>query len=296
MEEAAAAAVDYQNGDSEPVRNFKQLSNMFWLETVKMWQIAGPIALATLCQYGVNSFTNIFVGHIGDLELSAVSVSLTVICIFSFGFMLGMGSALETLCGQAYGAGKLELLGVYMQRSWLILTVSCFILLPVYIFASPILKLLGQQDEIAELAGKFTLLVIPQLFSLAVSFPTSKFLQAQCKVGVLTWISVFGLGIHVLLLWLFIFVFNWGTTGAAVAYDLSSWGIAIAQLVYVFVWCRDGWKGFSWLAFKDIWAFVRLSIASAVMLCLEVWYMMSIIILTGHLNNAVVAVDSISIW
>ncbi|KAL9661303.1 hypothetical protein QQ045_026127 [Rhodiola kirilowii] len=283
------------DGDSQPVRSFREFRSMFWRETVKMWQIAGPIALATICQYGINSTTNIFVGHIGDVELSAVSISLTVIGTFSFGFMLGMGSALETLCGQAYGAGKYELLGVYMQRSWLILSVTCIILLPIYIFAAPILKLLGQQDEIADLAGKFTILVIPQFFSLAINFPTSKFLQAQSKVGVLTWISVVGLAIHVLSLWLFIFVFGWGTTGAAVAYDISSWGIVVAQLVYVFVWCKDGWKGFTWLALREIWAFVRLSVASAVMLCLEIWYMMSIIILTGHLNNAVIAVDSLSI-
>lgn len=216
--------------------------------------------------------------------------------IFLMCLQLGMGSALETLCGQAYGAGKYELLGVYMQRSWIILWVTCIILLPIYIFAAPILKLLGQQDEIADLAGKFTILVIPQFFSLALNFPSSKFLQAQSKVGVLTWISVLGLVMHVFLLWLFIFVFGWGTTGAAVAYDISSWGIVVAQLVYVFMWCEDSWKGFTWSALKDIWAFVRLSVASAIMLCLEIWYMMSIIILTGHLNNAVVAVDSLSIW
>ena len=70
----------------------------------------------------------------------------------------------------------------------------------------------------------------------------------------------------------------------------------MAQLVYVVIWCKDGWNGLSWLAFKDIWAFVRLSLASAVMLCLEVWYMMSVIVLAGNLDNALVAVDSLSIW
>uniref|UniRef100_A0A3Q9DKC6 Glyceraldehyde 3-phosphate dehydrogenase 3 n=1 Tax=Ulmus pumila TaxID=198266 RepID=A0A3Q9DKC6_9ROSA len=49
------------------------------------------------------------------------------------------------------------------------------------------------------------------------------------------------------------------------------------------------------MAFKEIWSFVTLSLASAVMLCLEIWYMMSLIILTGHLDNAVIAVDSLSV-
>lgn len=61
---------------------------MFWIETVKLWKIAAPIAFNTLCQYGINSVTNIFVGHIGNFELSAVAISLSVIGTFSFGFMV----------------------------------------------------------------------------------------------------------------------------------------------------------------------------------------------------------------
>lgn len=207
-----------------------------------------------------------------------------------------MGSALETLCGQAFGAGQIYLLGIYMQRSWIILWVSCIVILPIYVFATPILKFLGQEDDIADLAGKFTVLIIPQLFSFALNFPTQKFLQAQSKVSVLAWIGFVALIIHVGMLGLFIYVFGWGVTGAAVALDITGWVIAVAQIVYVVFWCNEGWNGLSWLAFKDIWAFVRLSLASAVMLCLEIWYMMSIIILTGHLDNAVIAVGSLSIW
>lgn len=207
-----------------------------------------------------------------------------------------MGSALETLCGQAYGAGQVHMLGVYMQRSIIILLATCVILLPIYLFATPVLELLGQETAIAKLAGRYTMLIIPQLFTLAITFPTSKFLQAQSKVDVLAGIGFAALLVHAVFLWLFIYTFGWGTTGAAIAFDLTNWLTAIAQLGYVVGWCKDGWKGLSWAAFNEIWAFVRLSIASAVMLCLEIWYMMSIILLVGHLNNAVIAVGSISIW
>lgn len=188
------------------------------------------------------------------------------------------------------------MLGVYMQRSWIILSITCIILLPIYIFATPVLKLLGQEDEIANLAGEFTLQVIPQLFSLAISFPTQKFLQAQSKNKVLACIGLVSLVVHIGLLWLLIIGLGLGTTGAAIAFDVSNWAATVAQVVYVVGWCKEGWHGFSWAAFNDIWAFVRLSLASAVMLCLEVWYFMSIIILTGHLDNAVLAVGSLSIW
>ncbi|KAF9668396.1 hypothetical protein SADUNF_Sadunf15G0124400 [Salix dunnii] len=284
---------DYLPAASRTFKDF--IKTVFWKETVKLWKIAGPIALSLICQNGTNILTSIFVGHLGNLELSAVSVSLSVIITFCFGFLLGMGSALETLCGQAYGAGQVHMLGIYLQRSCIILLVTCVILLPIYIFAAPLLKVLGQDAALAALAGKFTLLAIPNLFSWAIYFPTQKFLQAQRKVGVITWIAIVALIVHAFWLWLFIYECDWGITGAAIAFDLTGWLIALAQAAYVMGWCKEGWRGFSWSAFKDIWSFVTLSLASAVMLCLEIWYMMSIVVLTGHLDNAVIAVGSLTI-
>lgn len=207
-----------------------------------------------------------------------------------------MASALETLCGQAFGAGQVEMLGVYMQRSWIILFGACVCLLPLYLYSEPLLILLGQERRIAELAGTFTIQSIPQLFSLCINFPTQKFLQAQSKVGILAWLGFISLIVHIGILVLFIKVLGWGTAGAAAAYDISAWGVALSQVAYVVGWCQEGWRGLSWLAFKDLWAFVKLSFASAVMLCLEVWYFMTLIVLTGHLDNPVIAVGSLSIW
>ncbi|KAK6155662.1 hypothetical protein DH2020_009910 [Rehmannia glutinosa] len=258
------------NGDYLAVKGLKAWWRIFCIESGRLWRIGGPIAFQILCQYGTTSVTTVFVGHLGDVELSAFSIALSVVCTFSFGFMLGMGSALETLCGQAFGAGQVHMLGIYMQRSIIILFATCVLVSPLYIFATPILKALGQRDDIANSAGIYTLLILPQLCSLSIAFPTQKFLQAQSKVTVLAWIAAFALVSQILLCWLFVYVFGWGTTGAAVAFDLTSWITAIAQFVYVVGWCKDGWKGFSWAAFREIWAFVRLSFASAVMLCLEI--------------------------
>ena len=78
------------NGDYVPLEGFKAAREVFWTESVKLWRIAMPIIFNILCQFGVNSFTNIFVGHLGDIELSAVSLSLSVIGTFSFGFMVSL--------------------------------------------------------------------------------------------------------------------------------------------------------------------------------------------------------------
>ena len=76
-------------GDYPPMRSWREVRSMVWAETVKLWGVAGPLAFQILCQFGTNSITTVFVGHIGNLELSAVSISLSVIGTFVFGFLVG---------------------------------------------------------------------------------------------------------------------------------------------------------------------------------------------------------------
>lgn len=114
--------------------------------------------------------------------------------------------------------------------------------------------------------------MLPQLFAYALNFPIQKFLQAQRKVFVMAWISAVVLVIHTLLSWFFMLKLGWGLIGAAVMLNTSWWLIVFAQLLYIFITKSDGaWSGFSWLAFSDLFGFVKLSLASAVML----WYFSS---------------------
>ena len=82
-------------GDYTPARSLAEVKWVFWRETVKVWKIAGPIAFNIICQYGTNSITNIFVGHIGAVELSGVAIALSVIGTFSFGFMVSLSLSLS---------------------------------------------------------------------------------------------------------------------------------------------------------------------------------------------------------
>ncbi|KAJ8763431.1 hypothetical protein K2173_002314 [Erythroxylum novogranatense] len=265
-------------------------------ESKKVWEIAAPAILTAVSQFSIGFVTCAFVGRLGDVELAAVSIVQNVIEGFAYGIMLGMGSALETLCGQAVGAGQLNLLGIYMQRSWIITGVTALFLTPFYVFASPILQLLHQDKRMSELAGKFSRWVIPQLFAYAVNFPIQKFLQAQTKVWVMTVLSMATLGFHVLANWVLVTKLGYGLLGAAIAGNISWWLLVLSQTVYVVSgFFPDAWTGFSFAAFKSIAGFVKLSLASAIMLCLELWYYTAVILMVGWLKNREIAVDAISI-
>jgi len=206
-----------------------------------------------------------------------------------------MSSALTTLCGQAFGAGQIQSTCIYVQRSWIVLSSTCIILLPIYVYSTPILRLLGQEKEIAELAGRYSVQVIPYMFSCSITFPLQAFLQSQSKVKVIMCFEFVGLLLQNVLLYIFITVFGGGTTEIAIVTDVVAWVYALALFVYTIFWCKE-WSEFSWMAFRDLWAFAKFSFAASVMSCLEQWYGTCIVLLAGQLDNPVIAVGSYSIW
>ena len=59
-----------------------------WQESKKMWKIAGPAILMLVSQYSFEFVTCATVGHLGSLELAAVSIVQNVIKGFVYGLMV----------------------------------------------------------------------------------------------------------------------------------------------------------------------------------------------------------------
>ena len=211
---------------------------------------------------------------------------------------LGMGSAVETLCGQAYGAHRYEMLGVYLQRSTVVLTLTGIPMTVVYVLSEPILLLLGESTAVASSAAVFVYGLIPQIFAYAVNFPIQKFLQSQSIVAPSAYISAATLVVHLLISWLAVYKLGLGLIGASLALSLSWWIIVVAQFVYILMSskCKHTWTGFSLQAFSGLWEFVKLSTASAVMLCLETWYFQILVLVAGLLKDPELALDSLAVW
>ncbi|XP_048127395.1 protein DETOXIFICATION 40-like [Rhodamnia argentea] len=268
-----------------------------WIELKLLFHLAAPAVVVYMINYIMSMSTQIFSGHLGNLELAAASLGNTGIQIFAYGLMLGMGSAVETLCGQAYGAHKYEMLGVYLQRAAVLLTATGLFLALIYIFSKPILLFLGEPPEIASAAAVFVYGLIPQIFAYALNFPIQKFLQAQSIVAPSAYISTAVLALHLALSWLAVYRAGLGLVGASLVLSLSWWVIVVAQLVYIArsERCRDTWTGLTVRAFSGLFEFFKLSAASAVMLCLETWYFQILVLLAGLLDNAELALDSLSI-
>ncbi|KAF8781106.1 hypothetical protein HU200_001083 [Digitaria exilis] len=273
------------------------LPKRVWDESKKLWEVVGPAMFMRLVLYGMNVVSQAFVGRLGDRELAAFSIASNVISGLSFGFMLGMASALETLCGQAYGAKQHHMLGIYLQRSWLILLAVAVLLAPVYVFSAQLLVALGLPVELSLDTGTISMYMLPVNFMLAILLPLNKFLQCQLKNWVMAVTTVAVFPVHVAATWLLVRYLQLGVMGAVISSNIS-WALMTGmQLAYAIGGgCPETWKGFSASALVDLKDFVKLSTASGVMLCLEIWYYRILIFLTGYMKNPELAVDALSIW
>ncbi|KAI9073008.1 hypothetical protein K1719_045041 [Acacia pycnantha] len=275
----------------------RRLGPATWIEFKLLFRLAAPAVVVYLINNVMSTSTQIFSGRLGNLELAAASLGNIGIQIFAYGLMLGMGSAVETLCGQAYGAGKYDMLGVYLQRSAILLSLTGVLLTIAYVFSKPILLLLGQSPRIASAAAVFVFGLIPQIFAYALNFPIQKFLQAQSIVAPSAYISAGTLVVHLVMSWVLVYKTGLGLLGASLTLSLSWWIIVIAQFVYIVKSekCRYTWQGFSMQAFSGLPEFFKLSAASAVMLCLETWYFQILVLLAGLLPDPEIALDSLAV-
>nr|POE46613.1 protein detoxification 27 [Quercus suber] len=68
--------------------NASSLLRQTWLESKKLWAIAGPSIFSRLAMFSMTVITQSFSGHLSDLDLAAISIASTVIIAITFGFLV----------------------------------------------------------------------------------------------------------------------------------------------------------------------------------------------------------------
>ncbi|KAM7276690.1 hypothetical protein ACFE04_018556 [Oxalis oulophora] len=198
-----------------------------------------------------------------------------------------MASALETLCGQAYGAQHYRKLGIQTQTAIFCLLLVCLPISLIWIYIENILLFIGLDPQISHEAGKFTLWLVPALFAYAVLQPLLRYFQAQSLIIPMLLSSSACLLIHTPLCWVLVFKSGLTNLGAAIAMDISYWLNVVFLGVYLKYShaCDKTRVPISVELFQGIREFFGFAIPSAVMVCLEWWSFELLIILSGLLPN-----------
>lgn len=178
-----------------------------------------------------------------------------------------MAGALETLCGQAYGAQQYQKLGVYTYSCMISLILVCFPISILWFFSDKLLIFIGQDPSISLVARKFSIYLIPNLFAYAILQSLMRYLLTQSLILPLLFSSFVTLSLHIPLCWLLVFYFKLKIVGAALALGISYWLNAIFLVLYVFFSpsCSKTRAPFSKDAISSIRQFFRLAVPSAMM-------------------------------
>ncbi|XP_058091629.1 protein DETOXIFICATION 16-like [Magnolia sinica] len=266
-------------------------------EIKKQLLLSGPLIVVNLLQFSLRMISVMFVGHLGELSLSSISMATSFGGVTGFSLLLGMGSALDTLCGQAYGAKQYHMLGIHMQRAMIVLTIVSIPISFIWAYTGRILVAVGQDPMISMEAGLYARWMVPSIFTYGLLQCHVRFLQTQSIVipmMISTGITVL---LHAVVCWVLVFKSGLGNKGAALVISISYWVNVALLAIYVNFSsaCKKTWTGLSREALNDILNFLRLAVPSALMVCLEFWSFQLIVLLSGLLPNPKLETSVLSI-
>ncbi|ESR33721.1 hypothetical protein CICLE_v10006804mg [Citrus x clementina] len=216
-------------------------------EVKKQGYIAAPMVAVTLSQYLLQVVSMIMVGRLGQLVLSSTAMAISLASVTGFSVLLGMASALETLCGQAYGAQQYQRIGTQIYTAIFCLFLVCFPLSFLWIYMGRLLVLVGQDPQISHEVGKFIIWLLPALFAYAAMQALIRYFQSQSLIIPMFLSSYAALCLHISICWGLVFKSGLGNLG--------------------------------------IGEFFHFAIPSAVMVCLEWWSFELLILMSGLLPN-----------
>ena len=195
-----------------------------------------PLTLAQLVQLLYNVVDRIYIGHLpgtDNMALTGVGVTFPIITLISaFTCLFGMGGT--PLFSIARGAKEEERAGKIMGNVFTLLF-GCSLVLFVlcYLFKEPILYLFGASDASYGYADAYLrIYLLGTTFSMLAT-GMNGFINAQGfpKIGMLT--TVIGAVLNLILDPLFIFVFDLGVAGAALATVFSQMVSAVWVLQFL---------------------------------------------------------------
>ncbi|CAN1229986.1 Protein DETOXIFICATION 14 [Linum perenne] len=259
----------------------------FSSEVKRVSSLAAPLITINLSQYFLQVISLTMVGHLGDqLSLSSSAIAISFSSVTGFSPTCGIACALETLCGQAYGAKQYRQFGVRVQTAIFSGILVCIPISVLWIYMEDLLLFIGQDPLISHEAGKFATRLIPALFAYATLQSLVRYFQMQSMTTPLVISSSFTLCFHVTLCWVLVFPCGFGSHGAAFAIGISYWFNVILLAVYMFSpACEKTRVPLSMELVKGMGEYFRYAIPSAGMICLEWWSFELLILMSGLLPN-----------
>jgi multidrug resistance protein, MATE family len=267
-------------------------------EARSILDLALPMILTGLLLYLRSMISMLFLGRLGGLALAGGSLAIGFANITGYSVLSGLAMGMEPICGQAYGAGHYEMLGVTMQRTVFLLVAAAVPIGGLWVHIRPLLLLCGQDAGIAEVAETYILASLPDLLLQACLHPVRIYLRTQSINLPLTLCAGLAIALHLPINYVLVSVLGLGVRGVAFASVLANVNLVLFLLAYIRfkgVHKRTGGFALSADCFRCWGELVSLALPSCVSVCLEWWWYEIMILLCGLLVNPQATVASMGI-
>lgn len=253
-----------------------------------------PLIASSMSAFLISMIGVAFVGHLGKWELSVVVLAASLFNVFGVSFLIGSLGALETLCGQAYGAKNYKAMGIILQRAMLFTLVLASAVALSWSKIETLMLFLGQNATLSAAAARYLHWSTPALFFVASADCLKRFLTSQNVMLPATVASIVAMLCAPFFYWMLVFKFHLGLFGAAIAGNIAqatpfvimlAWTMKREQTLKLTNSPMATWQGFSIEALKDWNSYTKLAFPSAAMVCLEWWTFEACVILSGWLEN-----------
>ncbi len=202
-----------------------------------MWRLSIPSIIAQLVNVLYNIVDRIYVGRIplvGDDALTGLGVSAPVILIVSaFSFFISGGAA--PLASIALGRNDKEESDKILGTSVVLLTImSLALTILMFAFKEPILYMFGASDVTYYYANQYISIYLLGTIFVQYALGLNLFISSQGKAKVAMFSVLIGAVTNIILDPIFIFVFDMGVAGAAIATVISQ-GISTFFVIHYLV-------------------------------------------------------------
>ncbi|GBF97494.1 hypothetical protein Rsub_10417 [Raphidocelis subcapitata] len=293
-EAAAAAAAAAEGGAKEGVGAEGVLP--------RITSLAIPLMIQNLAGYSVSIIGAVFIGRLGPLLLSSSFLANSFYNATGLSIAMGLSAGLETMCGQAYGAGDYKALGLLLQRALLICCAACVPVGALWLGSESLLVAMGQEPAIAAAASRYLILCIPCLFLSISCECLRKYLQSQREAKPAAIMAAAATAAAPFLFYALVNRAGFGLDGAAMAF-VACQAITLAGLV-AFVAARarkmeghpqQTWGGFSKEAFKGWGEYLHYGVPAAAHICCEWWALEVVILWAGLLPDAALSLSTMGL-
>ncbi|KJX97140.1 mate efflux family protein [Zymoseptoria brevis] len=247
-----------------------QIQTTWQRETKVLVRYAAPLILTFVLQTSLTLVSVFTVGHLGKIELGAVSLGSMTANITGYSVYHGLSTSLDTLCAQAYGSGKKKLVGLQLQRMIYFLWTITIPIAVVWLSATQILSAIIPEKETAVLAGQYLKVLIIGAPGYACFEASKRYVQAQGRFEATLYVLLFAAPLNVFLHWLLVWHLKWGFIGCPIAVVTTETLMPVLLFLYVrFVGGMECWPGFTRKAFTNWGPMIRLAIPGLIMTLAE---------------------------